>query len=229
MMMIASNALWIWIDSDWNDEPVLLDAQVFPFQIVEHIFCFYFWCELWIRFLAFKVKVKCLMDGWFVFDSLLLLTMVIETWVMTLFVAFSRLNDDGAGGSAGGLNNVSIMRMARLLRLTRMARLVRLLRHCPEVMIIIKGLLAASWTFGSSFAKSLTRSYTPAMVTKERMQKRQRRKKTRLTTVLVHQACRLVNVLIKPVAQPLRLRLALFLLQIIAQRTVMLNPLPDRP
>jgi hypothetical protein len=143
MMMIATNAIWIWIDSDWNDEPVLLDAAVFPFQIVEHMFCFYFWCEWWIRFLSFKVKLKCLGDRWFVFDSLLLLTMVIETWVMTLFVIFSRLNG-GAGGSAGGLNNMSIMRMARLLRLTRMARMARLLRHCPELMIIIKGLVAAS-------------------------------------------------------------------------------------
>merc|ERR1719362_1023409 len=46
-------------------------------------------------------------------------------------------------GKGGGLGNASILRMARLLRLTRMARMARLLRAMPELLILIKGMVAA--------------------------------------------------------------------------------------
>merc|ERR1711879_498385 len=47
------------------------------------------------------------------------------------------------GGANGGLGNTSILRIARLLRLSRMARMARLLRAMPELMILIKGMMAA--------------------------------------------------------------------------------------
>lgn len=43
---------------------------------------------------------------------------------------------------AGG-GNGSVLRVARLLRLSRMARMARLLRAMPELMIMIKGMMAA--------------------------------------------------------------------------------------
>merc|ERR1719482_2639658 len=49
----------------------------------------------------------------------------------------------GAGGSGGMGGNASIMRLARLLRLSRMMRMARLLRAMPELMILIKGMVAA--------------------------------------------------------------------------------------
>merc|ERR1719242_1312660 len=58
-----------------------------------------------------------------------------ETWVMTLVMVYS-----SGGGSSGGMGNASILRLFRLLRLSRMARM---LRSIPELMILIKGMVAA--------------------------------------------------------------------------------------
>merc|ERR1719210_2892589 len=63
--------------------------------------------------------------------------MVLETWVMTAMVAMFSM------GGGGGLGNGSILRIARLMRLSRMARMARLLRAIPELMILIKGMVAA--------------------------------------------------------------------------------------
>jgi len=43
----------------------------------------------------------------------------------------------------GGLGDASLLRLVRLLRLTRMARMAKLLRALPELMILIKGMVAA--------------------------------------------------------------------------------------
>jgi len=89
-----------------------------------------------VRFAAFQRKLNCLKDGWFIFDSLLVALMAAETWVMTLIFSLA-----GSSSSAGG--QVSILRIARLMRLTRMARMARLLRAMPELMVLIKGMVAA--------------------------------------------------------------------------------------
>eukprot|EP00397_Hematodinium_sp_SG-2012_P015482 GEMP01015767.1.p1 GENE.GEMP01015767.1~~GEMP01015767.1.p1 ORF type:complete len:368 (+),score=66.38 GEMP01015767.1:525-1628(+) len=56
--------------------------------------------------------------------------MVVETWVIPLFLS-------GTGGNPMG--GMSILRLLRLLRLTRM---VRLMRAIPSMMIVIKGMHA---------------------------------------------------------------------------------------
>ncbi|CAK0826162.1 unnamed protein product [Prorocentrum cordatum] len=61
--------------------------------------------------------------------------MVAETWVMTVVLLCL---DTGGGGGMGGL---SILRLFRLLRLSRLARM---LRSMPELMILIKGVVASS-------------------------------------------------------------------------------------
>jgi len=136
LCVIAFNALWISIDTDHNSSEMLIGAQP-VFQIAEHSFCAYFSFEWFVRFCAFKKKRNGLRDGWFVFDSLLVLMMVLETWVMNVFLLAS------GAGSGGGLGNASILRLARLLRLSRMARMARLLRAMPELMILIKGMVSA--------------------------------------------------------------------------------------
>lgn len=135
LFVIAVNAVWIGVDTDYNNSEVLVDAQL-PFQIMENVFCLYFTGELLIRFLAFKRKFDCLCDAWFVFDSLLVLTMVSETWIMSVILLMT-------GSSGSGVGNASFIRLFRLLRLTRMARMARLLRSFPELLILIKGMLAA--------------------------------------------------------------------------------------
>jgi len=142
LAVIALNAVYIAIDTDWNkDEPLtptetksLTEAHPF-FQFMEHAFCTYFTGEWIIRFMAFKQKRNGLRDGWFVFDSCLVFMMVMETWVLLIIMAAS----GGGGGSPLG-GNTSILRLFRLLRLSR---LVRMLRSLPELMILIKGMVTA--------------------------------------------------------------------------------------
>jgi len=136
LLVICLNALWIWIDTDLNPGAMLITSPP-VFQIAEHAFCCYFSYEWIIRFLAFRRKRDGLRDFWFVFDSLLVWTMIFETWVMS--IVFLAAMDSGSGG----MGNASILRIARLLRLTRMARMARLLRALPELLILIKGMVAA--------------------------------------------------------------------------------------
>jgi len=90
--------------------------------------------------MSFRRKRDGLRDAWFVFDSIMVFMMVTETWVMTVFlIALSpQVADGGVGMGNGGL-----LRILRLLRLSRMARMARLLRAMPELLILIKGMMAA--------------------------------------------------------------------------------------
>eukprot|EP00443_Scrippsiella_acuminata_P084631 CAMPEP_0115439764 /NCGR_PEP_ID=MMETSP0271-20121206/35944_1 /TAXON_ID=71861 /ORGANISM="Scrippsiella trochoidea, Strain CCMP3099" /LENGTH=628 /DNA_ID=CAMNT_0002865465 /DNA_START=73 /DNA_END=1956 /DNA_ORIENTATION=+ len=137
LCVIAFNAVWIGVDTDWNDADILLDASP-AFQIAEHSFCLFFSFEWFSRFMSFADKRNGLRDAWFVFDSSLVFMMVMETWMLTVVMLLS-----GAGGG-GGLGNASILRMARLARLSRMARMARLLKAMPELLILIKGIAAAT-------------------------------------------------------------------------------------
>merc|ERR1712224_493557 len=112
----------------------LTDSPAF-FQFMEHLFCVYFTGEWIIRFMAFKIKRNGLRDGWFVFDSLLVFMMVMETWVLLII---SSLSGGGNASPLGG--NTSILRLFRLLSLSR---LMRMLRSLPELMILIKGMITA--------------------------------------------------------------------------------------
>jgi len=133
-LLILLNAVWIAIETDGNSATILLDAPL-HFQIAEHFFCSCFTYELIVRFLAFEWKINACRDAWFVFDSVLVFSMVFETWVITV-VALTL----GGGGEMGG---VSILRLVRLLRLSRVARVARLFRAVPELLILIRGLRAA--------------------------------------------------------------------------------------
>jgi len=62
---------------------------------------------------------------------------VMETWVLSFLIAVS-------GGQSANIGDAAVLRMVRLLRLTRVARLARLLRAVPELMILIKGMVAAT-------------------------------------------------------------------------------------
>jgi hypothetical protein len=141
LAVISLNAVYIAVDTDWNKpEPLTatdtnsLTESSWFFQFMEHAFCFYFTFEIVTRFLAFKSKLNCRKDAWFVFDSFLVTLMVLETWVLLLVGAIT------GGGGGNPLGNASILRLFRLLRLSR---LMRMLRSLPELMILIKGMVAA--------------------------------------------------------------------------------------
>lgn len=141
LAVIAFNAIYIAIDTDWNKaEPLsptntysLTESGVF-FQLMEHAFCTYFTCEWIVRFMAFKKKSNGLRDGWFVFDSCLVFMMVMETWVLLIVMAAA------GGGGDSPIQGASILRLFRLLRLSR---LMRMLKSFPELMILLKGMATA--------------------------------------------------------------------------------------
>eukprot|EP00440_Ansanella_granifera_P064715 gb/GFBE01070166.1/.p1 GENE.gb/GFBE01070166.1/~~gb/GFBE01070166.1/.p1 ORF type:complete len:644 (+),score=147.53 gb/GFBE01070166.1/:1-1932(+) len=136
LLIIAVNAIWMAIDTDHNRAASILEADV-VFQVAENFFCAFFVFELIIRFGAFRNKCNCCKDAWFMFDSLLVTLMVVETWVLTAIVIFT----NWLNGEPMPLGQASILRMFRLLRLTRMARM---LRSMPELMILVKGMVAAT-------------------------------------------------------------------------------------
>jgi hypothetical protein len=110
------------------------------FQVAENLFCTYFSFEISVRFFSFRNKIRCLGDAWFVFDFVLVVTMVLETWVMT-FLVLMFFNDPGQKGLSG--KNASLLKIVRLLRLFRMARTIRLLRAVPELMILVRAIIVA--------------------------------------------------------------------------------------
>jgi len=135
LAVITINAVWIAVDTDHNKADVLVNAKV-HFQVIENLFCAFEWL---VRLLAFRRKISAIRDPWFIFDSVLLVLMVLETWIMTLvFLAF---NSSGSG--LGNMSDASVLRLLRLLRLSRMARMARLFRAIPELAVMIKGMKAA--------------------------------------------------------------------------------------
>jgi len=131
MCAVLLNAIWLGVDAQINKAPTIYTANDFV-QTMENLFCFYFCFELAVRFCAYRHKRSCLTDLWFVFDALLLILMVGETWLLPLYL-FTK-GDDGKSTGRGGW---SVLRLARLLRLIRVARIA------PEVMILVKGFLTA--------------------------------------------------------------------------------------
>jgi len=138
--VIVVNAIWIAVDTDENNAETLLDAT-WPFVLADILFFTYFVFELFVRFMAFENKLKCLKDGWFCFDTTLVTLYLFDPFIIALAVAAS-------GG--GGIDlPTSIL---RLFRLARLSRLVRMLKSLPELMIMIKGMVTAaasvSYTLG---------------------------------------------------------------------------------
>lgn len=138
LTIIVMNAAFIGYDSDFSARKIkpenLYDCAGLPagdcyqFIIFENFFAVYFTAEVVIRFFAYKRKIDGLKDPWFVFDSVLVLFMVIETWILPII------------GASGPLAQLSVLRLLRLLRITRMAKLMRFF---PELQIIVKGMVAA--------------------------------------------------------------------------------------
>jgi voltage-gated sodium channel len=136
-IVIMLNAIWIAVDTDYNEKALIKDADL-VFQIAENSFCSYFFLELMIRFFSFRKVRFCLRDFWFVFDFILVCIMVIETWVVTAVLII--LKADGIGAN---MSTFSILRMVRLVKVLRMARMARLLRMVPELVVILRGISAA--------------------------------------------------------------------------------------
>lgn len=136
LIVIFLNAIWIGVDTDHNDEALLINADA-VFQVAENVFCTFFVVEIFIRFLAFQRKRNSLRDPWFVFDAVLVVMMAIETWIISgIFMAMGYGRSEADTPMFG--DEGSIFRIARLAKIARISRLARLLRAMPEVVILIK-------------------------------------------------------------------------------------------
>eukprot|EP00928_Gymnodinium_smaydae_P014680 TRINITY_DN15402_c0_g5_i1.p1 TRINITY_DN15402_c0_g5~~TRINITY_DN15402_c0_g5_i1.p1 ORF type:complete len:827 (-),score=164.62 TRINITY_DN15402_c0_g5_i1:442-2922(-) len=134
MAVIGINALWIFIDADYNDAESPLDAAP-VFQIVENLFCIFFTAELLIKMLALKQCSFFFSNFWIMFDAVLVSTMVFETWMVPLIMFVQ-------GGGNGVGPNTEFLKSFKLVRLTRAARIVRLLRCVPEFLVLLRALVA---------------------------------------------------------------------------------------
>mmetsp|Transcript_147973 Transcript_147973/g.273055 ORF Transcript_147973/g.273055 Transcript_147973/m.273055 type:complete len:614 (-) Transcript_147973:222-2063(-) len=151
LFVIALNAMYIGIDSDWNDSENPVDAHL-AFKIGDNAFCVYFCFEWVIRFAAFQSKWDCLRDMWFKFDSFLVALMVLETWGVLLVYS---LMEGGTSLPTGPL---------RLLRLLRLSRMARLMRSLPELITMVKGMKVASRAMCSSLIMLALLIYAFAIV-----------------------------------------------------------------
>jgi len=136
LSVILFNTIWIAIETDYNHAAVLCDAQPI-FQVVDNFMCTFFVGELFVRLMAFKRKLRALSDPWYIFDTVLVASMVWETWIQVLLYL-------AIGGKSFGMGRTaSILRVFRLARLTRVARVGKLLRSVPELMILAKAMFLA--------------------------------------------------------------------------------------
>jgi len=137
MVVVFLNAIWIGIETDYNDKEVLYEADV-GFILIENLFCIFFLWEWLVRLCAFRQKAQCIRDLWFIFGTVLLVTMVLETWVLFIVSAVSH-------GGSGNLPT-NLLRVVRLARLTRSIRIARFLRNIPELAVILRGILVVMRT-----------------------------------------------------------------------------------
>merc|ERR1719379_1649492 len=81
------------------------------------------------------------------FDAILVSMMVWETWLMPLSESLM-----GISGPTGYGRAANILRIFRVFRLMRAARMARLLKNIPELMIMAKGIVAATRATASILA-----------------------------------------------------------------------------
>lgn len=155
-VIIVCNAVWIAIDADFNQATVITEAAWY-FQVVEHTFCTCFlieWC-LWLA--AFRQKSVMLLNSWCLFDTIIVVSMIIETWVVPSVVTI-------LGGSTVLDLDATVF---RLLRLTRLARISRMMRILPEMVFMLKGLAKATRTVSCTLVLLLVVVYTFGVVLRQ--------------------------------------------------------------
>jgi hypothetical protein len=135
--VICFNALYLGYDCDYNARygkpDMLYESTLWGFMILDNAFCLWFSAEVIIRFCAYRSKWSAAKDKPFLFDLGLVLLMVVETWVLAFL------------GPIPAMKQVAILRLLRLARLLRMGRLMR---YCPEMQLIVRGMVAAVRSVG---------------------------------------------------------------------------------
>jgi hypothetical protein len=142
MALILLNCIYIGIATDHNPQHFMLDSDPF-FQVAENLFCVMFSLELAIRFMAFRGKLSAIRDGWFVFDAILVMLMIFDTWIVSIYHA-------AFGGRVGKGTVSKDAWVLRSFRLARLARLSHIVQAFPELSYMTKGMLhSARSVFGT--------------------------------------------------------------------------------
>jgi voltage-gated sodium channel len=149
--IVVLNAIYMGIDSDLNQASNIYDADLI-FQICTQAFSLYFVFELTVRFLAFENKMNCLADGWFKFDVFLVISMIVDMWILMPVL------------NAAGDNVVIPTQPLRMLRLFKLSRMARLMKHFPELITMIKGLARSLRAIASSMVLLGLMVYTWAIL-----------------------------------------------------------------
>lgn len=137
-LVIVVNVLWLAYDVDNNPSDILFKAPL-CFQVAENVFCTYFLLEIVVRFLAMKSTCLAFSDGWFLFDSSLVLLMVWTTWCQGMVYE----SMDSYDRKHSILTNASAMRVFRILRLVRVFRAADVTSALPELVVIFRGMVEA--------------------------------------------------------------------------------------
>mmetsp|Transcript_22505 Transcript_22505/g.49704 ORF Transcript_22505/g.49704 Transcript_22505/m.49704 type:complete len:557 (+) Transcript_22505:38-1708(+) len=150
LFVIVLNAAWIGIELD-----VTRDDERWIFLLVDNLFCLFFSFELVIRFRAFRKTSFAISDAWFLYDLLLLMIMILETWIIPVFLLLAARRGFSKNGGALAL---------RLLRLLRLTRMVRGMRMVPELRTIVRGMIAALRSVGIALTLLLGITYVFAII-----------------------------------------------------------------
>lgn len=128
LVAIVLNAIYIGLDLDAQHESG--EATPVAFKVAEQVFCVIFTMEIAFRFAAFRTKMDCCKDGWFRFDSTLVLVMIFEAWIMPVVdLVFANLP--------------FLLSITKLLRLLRLSRMLRLSQFLPELATMLHGMRMA--------------------------------------------------------------------------------------
>jgi hypothetical protein len=137
---VCLNALWIGIEEDVNDKVNMYDSDAY-IVVVTQLFMVYFLSEWLVRLVAFAKWRDAFRDGWFKFDTFLVVCMVLDTWVLMVILKVSIKESKSVPVPT------SPLRVLRLLKLTRIARLMRAF---PELITMIKSLVRSLRAIGST-------------------------------------------------------------------------------
>lgn len=161
LFVITINAIWLGFEVDVNKSDFLFEADP-SIQLVEYLFTMYFSGEWIIRFCAFQYKRNIFRDFWMNFDLFLASLMVADTWIVNAVLAF--LQTDSAGI---GLRQTTFFKIFRLVRLTRLTRAVKLMQCVPEMMVMLKGMAAATRALSITMIFLLAAVYIAALALRQ--------------------------------------------------------------
>ena len=135
-VMTVANALWIVIDTDYNNAPSPVEVSPL-FRIGDNIFCVFFVLELLSRLYSLRETENAFRHAWFIIDTILGTLMAAETWVMVAIIHLSGSVVDVS------LKSASFTKIVRVLRISRMFRIAKVLGQFPEVLILMKSCTVA--------------------------------------------------------------------------------------